>query len=62
MKALCILLLCAGCAAVEMDGNTIKLNPTEEKRCAAEGGCVVMTVDVLRKLLDKLKTCGRDWT
>ena len=62
MKALFILLLCTACAAVEMDGNTIKLDAAETKKCAAEGGCVVMTVDVLRRLLDKLKTCGRDWT
>ncbi len=53
---------CDPVPAVEMDGNTIRLDAGEMRKCGAGGGCVVMTVDVLRGLLNRLKTCGRDWT
>ena len=60
--AAAMLVRCDPVPAVEMDGNTIRLDTGEMRKCGAEGGCVVMTVDVLRGLLNRLKTCGRDWT
>jgi len=43
--------------AVEVDGNTIKLSADEMRRCANEGGCAVITIDVLRRLLETAQMC-----
>lgn len=45
--------------AVEWDGNAIKLSPDELKRCQSEGGCVVITVDVLRNIIEAAQSCLR---
>ena len=56
------LLLGAGtpAPAVEWDGaNTIKLTAEEAAKCAAQGGCVVITVDVLRNVVQAAQDCRR---
>lgn len=60
MKALAILLLCAPLMAAEMEGDRIKLTPDEVQKCAAGGGFVVVTVEVLRAIAARLQTCRRD--
>lgn len=60
MKALAILLLCAPLMAAELEGDKIKLSPDEMRQCVEGGGCVVVTVDVLRRLAARLQTCRRD--
>lgn len=60
MKALTLLLLCAPLLAAEMEGDRIKLTPDEMRQCAEGGGCVVVTVDILRRLAARLQSCRRD--
>lgn len=45
--------------AVEWDGSTIKLSPDEMKKCQAEGGCVVVTVEMLRIIVETAQSCLR---
>lgn len=45
--------------AVEVDGNTIKLNPDEMRKCQTEGGCVVITVEMLRTIVEAAQMCLR---
>lgn len=45
--------------AVEWQGESIKLTAEEAAKCAAQGGCVVITVDVLRTVVDAAQDCRR---
>lgn len=61
MKPLAILLICTPLIAAELDGNVIKLTPEEAQRCSA--GCVVMTLEALRRIVERVQICRReDWT
>lgn len=56
--------LISGCTlpapAVEWTaGDTIKLTAEEAAKCAAQGGCVVITVDVLRSVVGAAQDCRR---
>lgn len=55
--------LISGCTlpapAVEWQGDTIKLTTEEAAKCAAQGGCVVITVDVLRNVVQAAQDCRR---
>lgn len=62
MKAIVLLLFCLPLMAAELTGDTIKMTADEVARCAAGGGCVLITVDVLAKLSNKTRVCGKDWT
>ena len=46
--------------AVEWDGNTIKLTAEEAAKCRSEGGCVVITVDMLRAVVRSAESCRRN--
>ena len=63
MRSLILAAFVSGCAtpapAVEWDGERIKLNPDELKRCQAEGGCVVITVEMLRNIVEAAQMCLR---
>lgn len=54
--------LISGCTlpapAVEWTAaDTIKLTAAEAERCRAEGGCVVITVHMLRHVLETAQAC-----
>lgn len=56
--------LISGCTlpapAVEWTApDTIKLTAPEAERCRAEGGCVVITVEMLRTLVQAAQDCRR---
>lgn len=43
--------------AAELDGNAIKLSADEAAKCAAQGGCVVITVEMLRTIVEAAQMC-----
>lgn len=63
MRSLILAAFVSGCVtpapAVEWDGERIKLNPDELKRCQNENGCAVITIDMLRRLLEAAQMCLR---
>lgn len=43
--------------AADFDGNAIKLSADEVAKCAAQGGCVVITVEMLRTIVEAAQMC-----
>lgn len=52
-------LLCLCAFAAVLDGDTIKLTPDEAAKCAAAGGCVVVPLELLERILGAVQTCRR---
>ena len=65
MKAVALLLVCLpllAADATDEQGDTIKLSRQDVQKCAAGGGCVVVTVALLQALLKTARTCTAAWT
>ena len=54
---LCMLLATAPVFPAEAEGNVITLSDEEVKICADSGGCVVITMDKIKDVVSRLRSC-----
>lgn len=59
LSAVVVLGFSIAATAAELDGNAIKLSADEVAKCAAQGGCVVITVEMLRNIVEAAQMCMR---
>lgn len=57
LSAVVVLGFSLAATAAELDGNAIKLSADEAAKCAAQGGCVVITVEMLRTIVEAAQMC-----